>query len=409
VLRNWSTFFVTFGIALATVLPTHLFAIGIQVPDQDAFATARGGAFVATADNPSAIYYNPAGISQLDGINASAGFYGIFLNSHYQNGSDSVNTRQKLLAIPQLFLTARLPETPVTVGLGVYAPFGLGLEWPDNAPFLASPNVPKKAQIEFITINPVMAWKPLKTLSISAGPTFNFVETEFIFRPFGSPANTLRFRGRDDDTGFNAGVLWQPLKQHSFGVSYHSETTMKLVGHSETQIQVPPLLPAPFTESAGVRISFPQSVRFGYSYRPTEQWNFELNADWTDWSVVKTFALNKSVTGLQTVPLEWRSSWFYELGTTRYLKSGWRVSGGYTFARSSVPTSTFNPIVPDSDRHVFAIGVGRTYKCFSWDATYQFDYGPEQSVSGQTGFNSGINGQYTWLSHSLALTFGYHF
>ncbi|MGZ4975154.1 MAG: hypothetical protein ACXWDN_20520 [Limisphaerales bacterium] len=80
--RNWSTFFITFSVALATVLPTQLFAVGIQVPDQDAFATARGGAFVATADNPSAIYYNPAGISQLDGINASAGFYGIFLNSH---------------------------------------------------------------------------------------------------------------------------------------------------------------------------------------------------------------------------------------------------------------------------------------------------------------------------------------
>ena len=42
-------------------------ANGFGLPDQDAFATARGEAFVATADNPSAIYYNPAGITQLAG------------------------------------------------------------------------------------------------------------------------------------------------------------------------------------------------------------------------------------------------------------------------------------------------------------------------------------------------------
>jgi len=29
---------------------------GFRLPDQDAFATARGEAFAATADNPSAIY-----------------------------------------------------------------------------------------------------------------------------------------------------------------------------------------------------------------------------------------------------------------------------------------------------------------------------------------------------------------
>ena len=51
-----------------------LFANGFRLPDQDAFATARGEAFAATADNASAIYYNPAGISQLEGFNFRAEF-----------------------------------------------------------------------------------------------------------------------------------------------------------------------------------------------------------------------------------------------------------------------------------------------------------------------------------------------
>ena len=56
---------------LATIIlcatTSTLWAGGFRLPDQDAFATARAEAFVATADNPSAIYYNPAGISQLEG------------------------------------------------------------------------------------------------------------------------------------------------------------------------------------------------------------------------------------------------------------------------------------------------------------------------------------------------------
>ena len=55
-------------------------ANGFRLPDQDAFATARGEAFVATADNPSAIYYNPAGITQVEGNNLRVGLYGIYFD-----------------------------------------------------------------------------------------------------------------------------------------------------------------------------------------------------------------------------------------------------------------------------------------------------------------------------------------
>src|SRR5271169_4226527 len=64
-------------------LPLTLSANGFRLADQDAFATARGEAFVATADNPSAIYYNPAGITQLQGGNLRSGIYGIYLDPSY--------------------------------------------------------------------------------------------------------------------------------------------------------------------------------------------------------------------------------------------------------------------------------------------------------------------------------------
>src|SRR5436190_18009123 len=52
-------------LACALIVPSVSYGLGIRIADQDARATARGNAFTATADNPSAIYYNPAGITQL--------------------------------------------------------------------------------------------------------------------------------------------------------------------------------------------------------------------------------------------------------------------------------------------------------------------------------------------------------
>src|SRR5689334_7043167 len=69
--------------ALAATPPT-LRANGLRLLSQDGFASARGEAFVATADNPSAIYYNPAGISQLEGSHLRGGFYGLYLDPTYR-------------------------------------------------------------------------------------------------------------------------------------------------------------------------------------------------------------------------------------------------------------------------------------------------------------------------------------
>lgn len=395
-------------VAVAAAMPASLFALGVQVPDQDAFAIARGNAFVATADNPSAIYYNPAGISQLHGVNFRVGGYGILINDHFEGDGTSVNTKQRLQGLPEFYATAEIPKVPLTFGLGFYAPFGLGLEWPNNAPFLVSPNFPKKGTLEYLTINPVLAYKPIKSLSISAGPTFNHAESELQFLPFGSTVNNFRFRGRDNDVGFNAGILWHPLKKHSFGITYRSETTMNLQGHADTDIPV--LYPGPFTEAATSRFAFPQDVAFGYSYRPNRKWNLELDADWTDWSRLNDLTLHQSAPGgNQIVPLNWQSSWRFGFGATRYFRHGWHVSGGYAFSENSVPSDNFNPIVPDSDRHVFSVGVGRKYRHISWDVTYQLAYGPERTISDQVGFNAAANGNYTYLSHALALSAGYHF
>jgi long-chain fatty acid transport protein len=54
-------------------VPSLLSANGFAIYQQSAKAVALGGAVVAQADDPSAIFFNPAGIVELDGTQVSVG------------------------------------------------------------------------------------------------------------------------------------------------------------------------------------------------------------------------------------------------------------------------------------------------------------------------------------------------
>jgi len=377
------------------LLPGSVFGLGIALPDQDAFATARGNAFVATADDPAAVFYNPAGISQLEGMNVSIGAYGIVYGSTYKSGGTSIDSKTQLAVLPQVFSSTSIPKYHLTLGLGTYSPYGLRNEWPASSPFVGAGET---GQVNYYTVNPVVAYQICSTLSIAAGPTLNYSEVDL--KEF--PGFVNHFRGRDIDVGYNAGILWHPLEQHSFGVTYRSATDMNYEGHAT--------IPSPFIAanvSAQANFHFPQTLDFGYSFRPTKKWNLEADGVWTDWSTLKTVGVNPFASAGDALPFNWKPSWMLDFGVTRYLGDGWRLSGGYMYSMNTVPSGNFNPLVPDSDRDIFSVGVGKKYKRISWDAAYQLAWGPSRSVSGDS--FPPADGSYEFLSHALTINFGYRF
>src|SRR6188768_2899050 len=117
----------------AALVPSLAFGLGIRIADQNPFATARGNAFTATADNPSAVYYNPAGITQLEGTRALLGAYAISLKTRVNLDVESENssfssTNTEFQVAPQFFLTFKPKQYPIALGIGVYAPFGFAIE-----------------------------------------------------------------------------------------------------------------------------------------------------------------------------------------------------------------------------------------------------------------------------------------
>jgi long-chain fatty acid transport protein len=379
--------------------PRTVLALGIALPDQDAFATARGNAFVATADDPAAVFYNPAGITQLEGMNTSIGAYGIVYGDTYHNGSTSIDSKTQLAVLPQFFSTWNLPKYNLAFGLGTYSPYGLRMEWPNTAPFAG---IGETGQINYYTLNPVVAYQLLPSLSIAAGPTFNYSEADL--KEY--PGFVNHFRGRDTAAGYTAGILWHPTPRNSLGVTYRSSTDMNYQGHATV-----PIPPFTANTAASANFHFPETVSFGYSFRPTTNWNFEADADWSDWSTLRT--VNVSPLG-ESIPFNWQPSWILDAGVTRYLGDGWRVSGGYMYSINSVPEADFNPLIPDSDRHIFSLGVGKKYARFSWDIAYQLAWGPSRTINDDTLGSppypsSPANGRYQFLSHAITINFGYRF
>ena len=259
-------------------------------------------------------------------------------------------------------------------------------------------------ELQYHTLNGIIAWQVTKTLSIAAGPTLNYSYTD-LRRGIFSPGDQFKFTGSDFALGASAGLLWQPATKHSFGVSYRSQTTLNLEGKSSA---TPSSYGIP-RQDASVTLPMPQVIIGGYSYRPTPKWNLEVDLDWTDWNRLNTPVLREGTPpGPVPLPLQWESSFGVEFGVTRYFDNGLHLSSGYVYLQNSVPTKTFTPLVPDQDLHVLSLGVGGQRKRLSWDATYQYTFGLGRDVSGSV-YGPTVAGHYTFVAHSLSLSLGYHF
>lgn len=403
-------------------------ANGFALPSQDAFATARGEAFVATADNPSAIYYNPAGITQLDGINLRGGLYGLYYQPSFTppkgapNHSNTYDETDNFAAIPRFFYTHALTNTPFSFGLGVYAPYGGKMNWPEKTGFRS---VAISGDLKYLTINPVVAVKVLPGLSLAAGAMINYSEIEMNqglrrWAPRGT--NFFRFSGDGWSFGYNAGILWQPHEVVSFGATFRSASRINYDGHTSFQLQ-PGVYNTSEQRRAQAEFNFPLTAVLGVSYRPTPRWNLEFDANYTGWDSFDTVTIKQSNPPVsrpfdQDIPvnLGWRSSWMYEVGVTRYFENGWHVSGGYCFNENSVPDKYYTPLAADMDRHFFSVGTGFKGRHINFDIAYQFGYGPDHSVGGSQPASkpsnfSGENadGTYKFISHAVSISVGWHF
>ena len=151
-------------------------------------------------------------------------------------------------------------------------------------------------------------------------------------------------------------------------------------------------------------IDFPQQAGIGYAWRPIRPLKVEADVVWTDWNTLDSVVLRSGNPAFNSaLPADWKSGFSYRLGVQYELSKEWTVRGGYAFGQNAVPGSTFSPLVPDSNFHLFAVGLGYNRPGWAVDAAYQLIYreGREinDSVSGPA-----VNGTWDNTIHTVMVS-----
>jgi len=393
------TIFLSAGILLSTL---QMYGVGSRIAYADAFATARGNAFTATADSASAVFYNIAGLTQLEGSDVQANVYA-FSASHTFSGEfvGNAESDDDYQPLPNFFAAHKFKDEPFAIGLGIYAPFALGVDWGEDAPFAP---LGYESDLAYVKNHIALAWQITKTFSVGMGISYD--DADITLKTTG-PLGT--FTGDDQTVGHALSLLWQPSKNHSFGLNYQAATKMTFDG-KQKDFLIPGV--GLFSSNATAELDFPESIVAGYSWRPNDKWNIEFNVDWTNWDKVDDLIISNDVY-TTPVALNWESAFLYEIGVTRYFENGWNVSMGYTYAENAIPAGDFSPLVPDADRNFLNIGIGREYAEFYWQIAYQFTFDTKRTLS-QTPTSATdpailTNGEYDLESQSLAFSIGYKF
>ncbi len=224
-----------------------------QVPrvyGQGAAAIGMGNAFAAQADDPSALHYNPAGLTQLSGVHLMGGgaLVGGTTDFRSPNGVSATGDHDGAFAWPgpgHGYFTAHLRGLGIpvldkmAVGVGITTPVGSVMRWPDNSPFRAQSTF---TALPLFDIKPTVAYQLLPDLSVGVGAdiyTFasffgeGHAELQSISPLSGSK---LEFNGKDTAAGFNVGALYTALRNAegrpiaNLAVVYRSQATLHLDG-----------------------------------------------------------------------------------------------------------------------------------------------------------------------------------
>jgi len=381
-------------VALATgvIVTGSAWALGFRNPDQGARATGQGEAFVAQADDASAIYYNPAGLTQQTGTESTSGGYLDFAGSHF-SGADPKNTTTAFL--PQFYFATDFGKTnsPWRVGLGFNVPFGSQANLGPNGYFK---DLVIKSSLAVYNIAPSVAYRFNEQFSLGVDLNVYHGETMFEQKIALAGDAVYRFQGGGNAVGATVGALYKFNDQHTLGAVYRSPFTINFADYA--------ILRGVFPASpAHVAINFPQSVAVGYAYRPVPKLKLEVDVEWTNWDPLTTLQLqvaNPMLNGTQAY--NWQDSFFYEFGAQYELTKRWTVRAGYIFSENTVPDNTFTPVVPDGNRHVLSAGLGYGTKRMQVDVAYQYSFTESRTVTGSPGGLS--DGKWTTNGQALMIT-----
>jgi len=407
------------------------FAAGFRLQESGAKAMGMGFAFTAQADDPSAIYYNPAGLTQLKGNNIMIGATYLRLNgaeftgtTPLTGGATASETQKSLdFIIPNAYYTRTTSDGYISYGVGIFSPFGLGQEY-ENKNTSIFRNQITKIDLMTVVVNPTIAFKINEYLSVGAGIDWMWGKAKLEKTPVASVGNLYNseLKGDGDAWGYNFGLLLKPTENFRIGANYRSPFTLKI---KDADVNISNTNPAyasgllgatPSSTKADATVAMPATFALGAAYT-IGKLTVEADADWTFWHSFSSLpiTIQNPVPTLPSTsnPTQWEDVVAFRLGVEYRVTDPLSLRAGFVYDPTPVPASTMGPMLPDSTKLDYMVGAG--YKIGAWtiDVAGMYIDKKDRTVSnirleganpvGQNGTWSGGN---AWLA---SLDVGYKF
>jgi long-chain fatty acid transport protein len=370
--------------------PQYAWGNGFDIYEQSAKAVGMAGAVTAQADDPSAVFFNPAGITQLEGTQISLGMCAVIPTMGFRStGNPLMGTeagqrtgiRDHTWIIPNAYVSHKI-NPRISLAIGSFAHMGLGVEWPKyfEGRFAAGAT---RAVLKTNSFSVVMAFKPHERLALAFGPYAQYFDIELRNLVFIAPPvppltfNTnlaqtveVEMKAKDWAWGWQLGVLLKATEHITLGAAYLSQARHDITdGRQEARRLSDGLLVQ--TQGFASSITLPATLRTGLAWKKLP-WTWEVGAQWTEWSSYKSLRADfDNGTFLESRKV-WHNVWMYRIGVQYTLNRYLDLRAGFLYDESPIPSGTLDPLVPSGDRKAYCGGFGAHFGNVTIDLGYNY-------------------------------------
>ena len=404
---------------------------GYRLELPDAGPMGMGSAFVAQADRPSAVYYNPAGLIQLKDKNYISLGTGVIqpFSTHKDSSGNKTERRTDRFVVPHAYGVSDFGLSNFSFGLGVCSFWGLGTDWAEDS---FSRYVATKSDLETKDVLLAGAFKVSDSLSLGLSLDYAhaYVNKKKKLIQLGGADGDFQLKGIDNDSwGYRLALLYKLSEKHQFGFVYRSPIKVKYRGKAYlNELNAAGSNYQAIFGGSSYETEFssestlPQSIVFGYCYKPSEKWTFEADVEWMDWASTEQewviFGEEKNSTRLSVlnagnpVAKDWDSVFSFGVGAQYEVSDNLRLRGGYFYHETPIPNASFDTALPDSDSHSITVGIGHDFnEKMTLDLAYSAMFFEKRVVDNDIGSSSGasIDGEYSAFTNLYVATFTYSF
>lgn len=377
-------------------------ASAFEIDVHDARATGMGTAMKGHVDDASAILYNPAGLVQGRTIDIQVGDTLIYPALRFQPaGGPSVSTKFNVAPPPHIYAALGLTDD-ITVGMGLFVPFGLVVPWPEN---WIGRQLITQADLKTYYLNPSAAIRLHERIRVGIGVSVVRATADLKKAlNFGEREARVELGGGGWGVSGNVGVMVDVIpKMLSFGATYRSRGDVKITGHAHFT-DVPPeeqgLLQ---DQKVSTTLRLPDTFGLGVGYFPMPQLRLAFDADYTGWQRITDLSITFENPRLSTFQAKnWKYSWSFHLGGEYALNPEWRIRAGAMYDLTPSPVNTITPELPDATRVNLTAGAGYRWYNFNLDAGYM-----AVILTGANSTWPSFSGKYDGVAHVLSLTVGF--